>query len=72
MADDGDRAKAISARHVANMLADRAANRPTGESSTHCEECGSPIPEKRRIAAKGCTRCAECQAETEELERRSL
>ncbi len=34
---------------------------PQGESAEECEECGEEIPEQRRIAAKGCTRCVRCQ-----------
>lgn len=31
------------------------------ESLHECEECGDEIPEARRIAVKGCTRCVYCQ-----------
>jgi phage/conjugal plasmid C-4 type zinc finger TraR family protein len=34
---------------------------PTGESLTHCLDCGEPIPEARRVAQKGCTYCIDCQ-----------
>jgi len=70
--DEGDRGRIASEWHLAESMARLKINRPAGESSTHCEECGAPIPEKRRIAAKGCTRCAECQAEKEESERRMM
>lgn len=30
-------------------------------SATECEDCGEPIPEKRRMAVPGCDRCVECQ-----------
>lgn len=40
---------------------------PQGESAEECEECGAAIPEKRRQAAPGCTRCIRCQ---EDFERR--
>ena len=30
-----------------------------------CLDCGSTIPEKRRIAVPGCTLCIQCQEETE-------
>ena len=42
-------------------------NMPQGESAEECDECGAPIPEKRRQAAPGCTRCIRCQ---EAFERR--
>ena len=32
----------------------------TGESATHCEECGEPIPEARRKAI-ACKYCLSCQ-----------
>ncbi len=31
-------------------------------SAEHCEECGDPIPEARRIAVPGCQTCADCQS----------
>lgn len=30
-----------------------------------CEDCGEEIPEKRREAVPGCTRCVKCQEEAE-------
>jgi len=38
-------------------------------SAEHCEECGDPIPEARRIAVPGCQTCAECQEEIEHKKR---
>lgn len=38
---------------------------PHGESATHCEECGKPIPEARRLAIPGVQLCIACQAEQE-------
>lgn len=35
------------------------------ESLTHCEDCGEPISEARRVAVPGCTRCRACQEEYE-------
>jgi len=34
---------------------------PRGEAAEECEDCGADIPEKRRQAAPGCTRCVFCQ-----------
>ena len=34
---------------------------PKGESLSHCEECGEPIPEARRAAVPGVRRCVDCQ-----------
>lgn len=31
------------------------------ESEEFCIDCDEPIPEQRRIAVKGCERCADCQ-----------
>jgi phage/conjugal plasmid C-4 type zinc finger TraR family protein len=36
-----------------------------GESSTHCEECGSVIPDARRKAIPGVRFCVSCQSELE-------
>lgn len=36
---------------------------PTGESPTHCVECGEPIPERRRQALPGVRTCVPCQSE---------
>jgi phage/conjugal plasmid C-4 type zinc finger TraR family protein len=36
---------------------------PAGESMTHCEECGEPIPDKRRAALPGVRTCIPCQSE---------
>jgi phage/conjugal plasmid C-4 type zinc finger TraR family protein len=33
-----------------------------GESATHCEECGAPIPEARRRAVPGVRLCVPCQS----------
>jgi phage/conjugal plasmid C-4 type zinc finger TraR family protein len=36
---------------------------PRGESLTHCEQCGSAIPEARRNAVPGVRLCVACQAQ---------
>lgn len=38
-----------------------------GESLSHCEECGTPIPEARRRALPGIRKCIACQ-EAEDAE----
>ena len=45
------------------------AARSHGNKSTlaDCEDCGEPIPEARRKAAPGCTRCLACQQTHERL-----
>jgi len=35
---------------------------PRGESATHCDECGEPIPEARRKAVPGVRTCVACQS----------
>ena len=39
------------------------AHLPTGESPTHCDECGEAIPERRRQALPGVRTCVPCQSE---------
>ena len=34
---------------------------PSGESAEECEECGEPIPQKRREAVPGVQTCVACQ-----------
>jgi phage/conjugal plasmid C-4 type zinc finger TraR family protein len=38
---------------------------PKGQSLTHCEECGTTIPEGRRNAVPGVRYCVDCQSELE-------
>lgn len=55
-----EQAEKFEAMHREQGIQEALRNMPTGESLTHCEECGEPIPEARRKAAKGCTHCIEC------------
>jgi len=41
---------------------------PSGESLTHCEECGTDIPEARRKAIAGVRLCVACQQEIDQLQ----
>jgi len=41
---------------------------PTGESLTHCEQCGADIPEARRRAIAGVRLCVACQQELDQLQ----
>ena len=36
---------------------------PAGESAEDCDECGEPIPVKRRAALPGVRTCVACQSE---------
>ncbi|MCW1430275.1 DksA/TraR family C4-type zinc finger protein [Novosphingobium sp. JCM 18896] len=39
------------------------ARMPAGEGTEHCEDCGEPIPNRRRAALPGVRTCVTCQAE---------
>ena len=41
----------------------------TGESATHCEECGVVIPDARRKAMPGVRLCVGCQLEFEKRQK---
>lgn len=69
MTDIIDRAAENEAAFLAEAL--YKARRPYHGQTSHsentvsaykCEDCGSPIPEARRKAVPGCTRCVLCQA----------
>jgi len=36
-------------------------NRPVSVAASFCEDCDAPIPEQRRRAVRGVTRCVSCQ-----------
>ena len=38
---------------------------PAGESAEECDDCGEPIPSKRRAALPGVRTCIACQSERE-------
>lgn len=65
MPDEIDRAQAINEEHQAAALASYRRSRDEGESLEECRDCGESIPEKRRAAAPGCTRCIDCQRVSE-------
>jgi len=65
MADIADQAQQQEAYQLQDSLARVAAARPQGPSLELCEDCGERIPEKRRQAAPGCTRCITCQEKAE-------
>ena len=60
MADSMDMAQAradeLLARNIASVV-----NRPVSAASSFCEDCDAPIPEQRRRAVRGVTRCVSCQ-----------
>ncbi|MGE4293700.1 MAG: TraR/DksA family transcriptional regulator [Desulfovibrio sp.] len=63
MVDFADQASMASQGHLADALRKRERERMPGraESAHDCEDCGDEIPEARRKAVPGCTRCTECQ-----------
>jgi len=50
-------------------LAQVARHAPRGVSAFHCADCGDEIPEARRLAVRGCSRCTDCQDMKERRER---
>lgn len=60
MADVVDQAQQAEANHLRSALS-RVPRADGSESLTHCIGCGREIPERRRRAVQGCTRCVECQ-----------
>ncbi|WP_410784133.1 TraR/DksA C4-type zinc finger protein [Leifsonia sp. SIMBA_070] len=44
------------ARNIASVV-----NRPVCVTALFCEDCDAPIPEQRRRAVWGVTRCVSCQ-----------
>ena len=60
MTDIIDKASENEALFLAEAL--YKAGRPSeGVSNYECDDCGEPIPEARRQAVPGCTRCVFCQ-----------
>ena len=44
---------------------------PSGEGAEECDDCGEPIPAKRREALPGVRTCVACQAERDKAVRHS-
>ena len=57
---------------VEDAVAGARARMPAGESLEHCEDCGEPIPEKRRTALRGVRTCIVCQSERDKAVRHSM
>ena len=47
---------------VKDAVSAARARLPAGESLTHCEDCGEPIPPRRREALAGVRTCVACQS----------
>lgn len=66
MADVADKGSAYARRDLEGRIARiRSDAAGTGEGPRECEDCGEPIPEARRQAVPGCTRCVRCQEKFE-------
>lgn len=63
--DDADRASALESMERDNAIQRRQLNQPAGKSRHRCIDCGDAIPQPRRDAVPGVTRCALCQADLE-------
>jgi phage/conjugal plasmid C-4 type zinc finger TraR family protein len=48
---------------VKDAIAAARARMPTGDSASECDDCGEPIPSRRREALPGVRTCVACQAE---------
>lgn len=44
-----------------NQVQQALAKQRATPSLEECEDCGEEIPEQRRVASPGCTRCIYCQ-----------
>ncbi|MGK6329115.1 TraR/DksA family transcriptional regulator [Erwinia sp. DT-104] len=66
MADSMDlvqlRTEEMLARNIAQVI-----YRPVTVSASFCEDCDAPIPEARRRAVQGVTRCVTCQEMAERV-----
>ena len=61
MTDICDKAQENEEIFLAEALYRQAEKTTATVSNYYCDDCGEPIPEARRHAVIGCTRCAVCQ-----------
>ncbi|QZD86782.1 DksA/TraR family C4-type zinc finger protein [Qipengyuania psychrotolerans] len=47
---------------VSDAVSAARSRMPRGESAEYCDECGEPIPERRREALPGVRTCVSCQS----------
>ncbi|WP_140919138.1 TraR/DksA family transcriptional regulator [Limnobaculum xujianqingii] len=59
--DDIDRAAELELQQQERALEARKQSIPAGTGYSHCFGCDNPIPEARRKAIPGVTRCVDCQ-----------
>jgi phage/conjugal plasmid C-4 type zinc finger TraR family protein len=60
--DDADCAAIAADKHLQKALAAARPDPGRFPSRRFCEDCEELIPEARRTASPGCTRCINCQA----------
>ncbi|MEH6564624.1 MAG: TraR/DksA C4-type zinc finger protein [Halopseudomonas sp.] len=63
MTDTVDRATDYQDEWLASRLAAARPAAPVGPSLTICIDCDDDIPEARRAAVPGCTRCMPCESD---------
>ncbi len=51
---------------VKDAVAAARARMPLGESAEDCDDCGEPIPKRRREALPGVRTCVACQSERDQ------
>ena len=56
---------------VKDAVSGARARMPAGDSAEHCDDCGEPVPERRRVALPGVRTCIACQAERDKAVRHS-
>lgn len=61
MNDIADQAANAEAMFLVEALTKHFQQHTNQASLSHCQDCGNPIPFARQQAAKGCTRCLDCQ-----------
>ena len=54
--------EASTAEAIERARANMRANVAAGPAATDCDECGEPIPERRREAVPGVRLCVDCAA----------
>ncbi|WP_120716715.1 DksA/TraR family C4-type zinc finger protein [Tsuneonella amylolytica] len=57
---------------VNDAVAAARARTPKGESAEYCDDCGEPVPERRRAALPGVRTCVACQSDRDGAVRHSM
>ena len=77
MTDDIDRAQDLEARQRDTALHRQATRaglqgKAMTDSAIECQDCEQPIPQARRWAVPGSTRCVKCQSDQARMKGRFL